>query len=79
MGKFVYRSPSQESIAEVIRVVELFPRFVEEEDNLALMEEVNEEGLKAVLQSSKSIKVLVQIGVRSNFLYNIMRTWVKIF
>ena len=51
--KSLYKEPAQESIAKVIRVAELFPRFVEEEENLALMEEVIEEELKAVLQIPK--------------------------
>ena len=38
----MFKSPPHESIAKVIRIAQLFPRFVEEEDNLALMEEVIE-------------------------------------
>ena len=52
----LYKTLAQASIAEVIRVAELFPRFVEEEDNLALMEEVTEEELKVVLQSFQKDK-----------------------
>ena len=36
----------------------MFPRFVEEEDNLALMEEISEGELKAVLQIFQKDKIL---------------------
>ena len=73
--KSLYKEPAQESIAEVIRVVELFPRFVEEEDNLALMEEVTEEELKGVLQSFQKDKSLGPYGWSIEFfleLYEIL-------
>jgi hypothetical protein len=47
---------NQANIAEVIRVAQLFPRFVEEEDNIALMEEISEEELKENLQSFQKDK-----------------------
>ena len=49
--KNLFKAPNQASIAEVIRVAQLFPRFVEEEYNKFLMEEVIEEELKETLQS----------------------------
>ena len=47
----LFRPPAQVSIAEVIRVAQMFTRFAEEEDNRRLMRPVDEEELKEVLGS----------------------------
>lgn len=52
----LFRAPEQASIVEVITVAQLFPRFVEEEGNRALMREVSEEELKKVLSSFQKDK-----------------------
>jgi len=44
------------TIAKAIQVAQPFPRFVEDEDNRALMEEVFEDELKVVLSSFKKDK-----------------------
>ena len=49
--KNLFKAPPWASIVEVIRVAQLFPRFVEEEDNLSLMEE-----LKVTLHSFQKDK-----------------------
>ena len=54
--KNLFKAPNQASIAEVIRVAQLFPRFVEEEDNRLLMEEVSEEEIKETLHSFQKDK-----------------------
>ena len=41
--KNLFKAPVHASIADVIRLAQIFPRFVEEEDNRVLMEEVTEE------------------------------------
>ena len=41
--KNLYKAPNQATLAEVIRIAQDFHRFMEEEDNHALMEEVTEE------------------------------------
>lgn len=45
----LFGANNQATITEVIRVAQLFPRFVEEDDNRALMEKNSEEELKATL------------------------------
>jgi len=52
----LFKAPAQASIAEVIRVAQLFPRFVEEDGNQALMKEVDEEEIKAALSSFQKDK-----------------------
>ena len=47
----LFRAPAQASIAEVIRVAQLFPRYAEEEDNRRLLRPVTEQELKEVLGS----------------------------
>ena len=46
------------NIAEVIRVAQLFPRFVDEEENRSLMGEVSMEELSRVLHSFQKDKSL---------------------
>ena len=52
----LFKAPIQASIAEVIRVAQLFPRFSNEEDNRRLMSPVDEEELKKVLGSFQKDK-----------------------
>jgi len=52
----LFKAPEQASIAEVIRVAQLFPRFVDDEGNQALMKEVDEEEIKAALSSFQKDK-----------------------
>ena len=52
----LFRAPAQASIAEVIRLAQMFPRFAEEEDNIRLMRPVIEEELKEVLGSFQKDK-----------------------
>lgn len=42
----LFRAENHASIEEVVRMAQLFPIFVDEEDNRSLMEEVSEEELK---------------------------------
>ena len=44
-----FKAPHQATIEEVIRLAQMFPCFVEEEGNRALMREVTEEELKKVM------------------------------
>ena len=52
----LFKAPNHASIAEVIRMAQMFPRFVDEEGNRFLMRETSEEELKAVLQSFQKDK-----------------------
>ena len=45
----LFKAPQQATIKEVIRVAQMFPRFVDEAGNMDLMKEVSEEELKKVL------------------------------
>ena len=56
--KNLFKEHAQMSIAEVIRTAQLFLRFVEEDDNVVLMEEVTEGELKEVLHSFQKEKSL---------------------
>ena len=47
----LFKALARAHIAEIMRITQVFPRFVGEEENLALMEEFYEEELKAALQS----------------------------
>ena len=52
----LFRAPEQASIAEVIRVAQLFPRFVDDGGNQELMKEVDEEELKEAISSFQKDK-----------------------
>jgi len=52
----LFRAPNQANIAEVIRLAQKFPRFVDEEGNRRLMAVISEEELKAVLGSFQKDK-----------------------
>ena len=52
----LFKAPPQASIEEIIRLAQMFPRFVEEEDNRELMKEVSEDELKEVLGSFQKDK-----------------------
>jgi len=52
----LFRAPQQANIAEVIRVAQMFPRFVDEDDNRDLMKAISEEELKEVLGSFQKDK-----------------------
>jgi len=47
----LFKAQEETSIAEIVRVAGFFPRFVLEEDNRMLMEEIEEVELGRVLQS----------------------------
>jgi hypothetical protein len=53
----LFRAENQATIEEVVQMAQLFPRFVDEEDNRLLMEEVLEEELKEVLHSFQKDKI----------------------
>jgi hypothetical protein len=42
----LFRTDNHATIAEGVRMAQIFSRFVEENDNLSLMEEISEEELK---------------------------------
>ena len=46
----LFKAPTRAHIAEIMRIAQVFPHFVGEEENLSLMEEVSEDELKAALQ-----------------------------
>ena len=69
----LFRENNQATIAEVVIVAQLFPRFVEEDDNRFLMEAVSKEELKASLQSVQKDKNLGLDG------WNFMISWEWIF
>lgn len=52
----LFKAPPQATIAKVISIAQLFPRFVEEEDNRMLMEEVTEDELLEVMRSFQKDK-----------------------
>jgi len=52
----LFRAPQQANIAEVIRVAQMFPRFVDEGGNRELMKAISEEELKEVLGSFQKDK-----------------------
>ena len=60
--KNILKSPPQATLAEVIRVAQLFPRFVVEEDKNELMEVVSEEELKDALSILDKDKIPVPNG-----------------
>ena len=47
----LFRAPEGAQQVEIMRITQVFPQFVGEEENLSLMEEVTEEELKLALQS----------------------------
>jgi hypothetical protein len=53
----LFRADNQATIAEVVRMAQLFPRFVEEDDNRSLMEEISEEELKEALYNFQKDKI----------------------
>ena len=69
----LFRAPAQASIAEVIRVAQMFPRFAEEEDNRRLMRHVDEEELKEVLGSFQKIRAQGRMGGKLNSFRVFMR------
>lgn len=54
----LFKAQEEASIAEIIRIVGFFPRFLEDVDNNMLMEEVSVEELGMVLQSFQKDKSL---------------------
>jgi len=52
----LFRAPNQANIAEVIRLAQKFPRFVDEDGNRELMAAISEEELKTVLGSFQKDK-----------------------
>ena len=52
----LFKAPAGAHIAEIMQVAQVFPRFVGEEENNLLMEEVSEEELKVALQSFQKDK-----------------------
>ena len=54
--KNLYKALEHATLAKVIRIAQVFPGFVEPDENQALMEEVLEEELKCILQSFQKDK-----------------------
>ena len=52
----LFKAPAGANIAEIMSIAQAFPRFVGEEENLSLMEEVSKEELKVALQSFQKDK-----------------------
>ena len=52
----LFKAPPHATIEEVIRLAQMFPRFVDEKDNGELMKEVSEDELKEVLGSFQKDK-----------------------
>lgn len=52
----LFRAPQQANIAEVIRVAQMFPRFVDDDGNREMMKAISEEELKEVLGSFQKDK-----------------------
>ena len=70
--KKIYKAPDQVKLLEVIRIAQVFPAFVDEDDNLALMEEVSAGDLKALLQSFQKDKSPRPDGWRIEFFLDIL-------
>ena len=47
----LFRAPEGTQLVEIMRIAQVFPRFMGEEENQSLMEEVTEEELKLALHS----------------------------
>ena len=77
--KSLFKALAQVSIAEVIRTAQLFPRFVEEDDNLSLMEEVTKGELKEVLQSFQKDKSPGPDGWTIEFFLSDSNSWERIY
>jgi len=60
--QMLFKKPENAHIAELMKVVRLFPRFFEERMNANLEEEVTKDELKAVLESFKREKSPVAGG-----------------
>jgi len=54
----LFKEDGKATNAEIVRITQYFPRFVNDEDNNALMEEVLEEELKEFLHSLQKDKSL---------------------
>ena len=54
--KYFFKAPAEVSIAEVIRVAQLFPRFVEDEDNEAIMAPVSKQEVEDILKGMQKDK-----------------------
>ena len=52
----LFQAPEGAQLMDIMRLTQVFPRFVGEEENLSLMEEVSEEELKLALQSFQKDK-----------------------
>jgi hypothetical protein len=53
----LFKAPNETNIAEIIHIASYFPRFVDEDENRLLMEEVTEDELKVVLHSFQKSKI----------------------
>jgi hypothetical protein len=69
----LFKEETQVSIEEVVQVAQFFPRFVEEEDNRLLMEEVTEKELLEVLHSFQKDKIPGQMDGLLNSSWAVMR------
>lgn len=56
--KNMFKEPHEVTIAQVIRVYQLFPRYVEEEENDMLMTPVTKEEVEGVLKMMQKYKIL---------------------
>lgn len=71
--KSCYKADGRATIMEVTKITSYFPRFVEDEDNTSLLEEVTKEELQSVLHSFQKDKIPRQ----SNFIKCSMTYWKK--
>jgi hypothetical protein len=58
----LFREDNRVNIVDVVRMAQFFPRFVNEEENRALMEEVTEVELQEVLYSFQKNKIPGPMG-----------------
>ena len=71
----LFKASPQASIEEVIRLSQMFPRFVDEEENGVLMKEVSEEELKEVMGSFQKDKIPGPDGWTIDFFWASLIFW----
>jgi hypothetical protein len=54
----LFKEPTQSKMAEILKLIFLFPQLIEEEDNRALFQEISKEELLAIISSFKRDKSL---------------------
>jgi len=76
--KGIYKEDERVIIVEVIRKTYLFPRFIVEEDNNNILEELSKDKLYILLHSLQKDKILSPNGWSVEFSYGFMIFWRKI-